>query len=35
MPSVATLKSRELTPETFIPYVRHVDETTVALDSAP
>ena len=33
MPSVATLKSRELTPETFIPYVRHVDETTVALDS--
>ncbi|MCA0341825.1 MAG: VirB4 family type IV secretion system protein, partial [Proteobacteria bacterium] len=33
MPSVATLKSRELTPETFIPYVRHVDETTIALDS--
>ena len=33
MPSVATLKSRELSPETFIPYVRHVDETTVALDS--
>ncbi|MCQ4634037.1 VirB4 family type IV secretion system protein [Shinella sp. CPCC 100929] len=33
MPSVTTLKSRELTPETFIPYVRHIDETTVALDS--
>lgn len=33
MPSVTTLKSRELTPETFIPYVRHVDETTIALDS--
>ena len=33
MPSVATLKSRELGPETFIPYVRHVDETTIALES--
>mgnify|MGYP001582232808 CR=1 FL=1 len=33
MPSVATLKSRELAPETFLPYVRHVDETTIALDS--
>lgn len=33
MPSIATLRSRELGPETFIPYVRHVDETTVVLDS--
>ncbi|MBB4193015.1 type IV secretion system protein VirB4 [Rhizobium aethiopicum] len=33
MPSIATLRSRELGPETFIPYVRHVDETTIALDS--
>ncbi len=33
LPSVATLKSRELGPETFIPYVRHVDETTIALES--
>jgi len=33
MSSVRTLRSRELGPETFIPYVRHVDETTVALDS--
>lgn len=33
MPSLATLRSRELGPETFIPYVRHVDETTIALDS--
>ena len=33
MPSVATLRSRELGPETFIPYVRHIDETTIALDS--
>ena len=33
MPSLATLRSRELGPETFIPYIRHVDETTVALDS--
>ena len=33
MPSIATLRSRELGPEAFIPYVRHVDETTIALDS--
>lgn len=33
MPSVAIIKARELEPETFIPYVRHVDETTIALDS--
>ncbi|ANK95543.1 MULTISPECIES: VirB4 family type IV secretion/conjugal transfer ATPase [Rhizobium] len=33
MPKIATLRSRELGPETFIPYVRHVDETTIALDS--
>ena len=33
LPSVATLKSRELSPETFIPYLRHVDENTIALES--
>ncbi len=33
MPSIATLRSRELSPEAFIPYVRHIDETTTALDS--
>ncbi|MBP1884759.1 VirB4 family type IV secretion/conjugal transfer ATPase [Sinorhizobium mexicanum] len=33
MPSIATLKARELGPETFIPYVRHVDHSTIALDS--
>ncbi|CAN7623125.1 VirB4 family type IV secretion/conjugal transfer ATPase [Pararhizobium sp. LjRoot238] len=33
MPSIATLRSRELGPETFIPYVRHIDEATIALDS--
>uniref|UniRef100_UPI00372D3D0C VirB4 family type IV secretion/conjugal transfer ATPase n=1 Tax=Xanthobacter wiegelii TaxID=3119913 RepID=UPI00372D3D0C len=33
LPNVAILKTRELEPETFIPYVRHVDETTIALDS--
>ena len=33
MPSIATLRSRELGPETFIPYVRHVDKATIALDS--
>ncbi|MHC1550894.1 VirB4 family type IV secretion/conjugal transfer ATPase [Phyllobacterium sp. K27] len=33
MPSIATLRSRELGPETFIPYIRHVDETIIALDS--
>lgn len=30
MPRNATLRSRELGPETFIPYVRHIDETTIA-----
>lgn len=33
MPDIATLRSRELTPEAFIPYVRHIDETTIALES--
>lgn len=33
LPSLTTLRSRELGPETFIPYVRHVDESTIALDS--
>ncbi|WP_273793759.1 VirB4 family type IV secretion/conjugal transfer ATPase [Brucella anthropi] len=33
LPSIAKLKSRELGPETFIPYVRHVDENTIALES--
>ncbi len=33
MPSVATIRSRELGPETFIPYVRHVDDVTIALES--
>lgn len=33
LPSTATLKSRELEPETFIPYVRHIDERVIALDS--
>ncbi|PDV86102.1 transporter [Rhizobium sp. H4] len=33
MPSLATLRSRELGPETFIPYIRHVDASTIALDS--
>ena len=33
LPSTAVLRSRELEPETFIPYVRHVNGTTVALDS--
>ena len=33
LPSVATLKSRELGPETFIPYLRHVDENMIALES--
>jgi type IV secretion system protein VirB4 len=31
--STATLSSRELGPETFIPYIRHVDEVTLALGS--
>ncbi|MBL8577270.1 MAG: VirB4 family type IV secretion system protein [Mesorhizobium sp.] len=33
MPSTATVRSRELDPETFIPYVRHIDERVIALDS--
>ncbi|HEV7283849.1 MAG TPA: transporter, partial [Kaistia sp.] len=33
MPSTAIVKSRELEAETFIPYVRHVDERVIALDS--
>jgi type IV secretion system protein VirB4 len=33
LPSTAIIKSRELEPETFIPYVRHVDERVIALDS--
>lgn len=33
LPSTATLRSRELEPETFIPYVRHIDERVIALDS--
>lgn len=33
MHSIATLRSRELGPETFIPQSRHVDETTIALES--
>ncbi|WP_074062222.1 VirB4 family type IV secretion/conjugal transfer ATPase [Rhizobium etli] len=31
MPRNLTLRSRELGPETFIPYVRHIDETTIGL----
>ncbi|MCJ8152032.1 MULTISPECIES: VirB4 family type IV secretion/conjugal transfer ATPase [Shinella] len=33
LPSAATIRLRELDPETFIPYVRHVDERTIALES--
>lgn len=33
MTSLATLRSRELGPETFIPYIRHVDEMIIALES--
>jgi type IV secretion system protein VirB4 len=33
LPNLATLRSRELGPETFIPYIRHVDETIIALES--
>lgn len=33
LPSTATVRSRELEPETFIPYVRHIDERMLALDS--
>ncbi len=32
LPSIAIVKSRELEPETFIPYTRHVDERIIALD---
>uniref|UniRef100_UPI0038CDC9C8 VirB4 family type IV secretion/conjugal transfer ATPase n=1 Tax=Aminobacter niigataensis TaxID=83265 RepID=UPI0038CDC9C8 len=31
--STATVRSRELEPATFIPYVRHIDERVIALDS--
>lgn len=31
MPELATLKARELEPQTYIPYIRHVDTETVAL----
>jgi type IV secretion system protein VirB4 len=31
--NAAALRARELGPETFIPYVRHVDEVTITLDS--
>ncbi|MET4690704.1 VirB4 family type IV secretion/conjugal transfer ATPase [Sinorhizobium fredii] len=31
--ALSRITSREIEPETFIPYVRHVDETTIALDS--
>ncbi len=33
LPNVAVIKARELEPETFIPYVRHVDDQVIALDS--
>ncbi len=33
MTDMSRLKFRELEPETFIPYVRYVDETAIALDS--
>lgn len=33
LPSTAIVMSRELEPETFIPYVRHVDERVIALSS--
>lgn len=33
MTDMSRLKFRELGPETFIPYVRYVDETAIALDS--
>src|SRR3954447_13019724 len=33
MPELATLKARELEPQTYIPYIRHVDTETVALAS--
>jgi len=31
--NAAVVRSRELEPETFIPYVRHIDNITIALDS--
>ncbi|WP_412066897.1 VirB4 family type IV secretion/conjugal transfer ATPase [Rhizobium sp. SYY.PMSO] len=33
LPKLNTLRSRELLPEAFIPYVRHINETTIGLDS--
>ncbi|MCA1409028.1 VirB4 family type IV secretion system protein [Ensifer sp. IC3342] len=33
MSNVVAIKSRELEPESFIPYIRHVDEATIALGS--
>jgi type IV secretion system protein VirB4 len=33
LPSTATVRSRELEPETFIPYVRHINERVISLDS--
>jgi len=33
LPSTAVVRSRELEPETFIPYIRHVDDHVIALDS--
>ncbi|NVD39743.1 VirB4 family type IV secretion/conjugal transfer ATPase [Ensifer sp. HO-A22] len=33
MARLSKFKARELQPETFIPYVRHVDETVIGLDS--
>ena len=33
LPNITKLRARELGPETFIPYVRHIDESTVVLGS--
>ncbi|WP_192799285.1 VirB4 family type IV secretion/conjugal transfer ATPase [Brucella tritici] len=33
LPDIMNLKVRELRPEIYIPYVRHVDETTIALNA--
>lgn len=33
LPSAAVVRSRELEPKTFIPYIRHVDDRVIALDS--
>ncbi|AIC31477.1 type IV secretion system protein VirB4 (plasmid) [Rhizobium etli bv. mimosae str. IE4771] len=33
MSNIAKLRSRELGPETFIPYIRHIDDSIIALDS--